>query len=266
MWYLDPGPRISQSPDPRPTSLRRGGYSQALPAGWPSQQAPPQRDGKGAPGDQDSVVDLLHGPGGAGTRPIAAPASRPWPPYATTTTRASGHPCPAAANRPGSHDRRSTRPAARHAPPARERLPGGARSHHPRWNRLRDRSPRPDGDASRRACLPRPLPPIPRRRKASRSELDWRPPTCPVGGFSRSGAGSQPRLNLPVPLAARPPAITGGSVPRQPDNLCSQRQQIIGRYGLATVRPTGSLTLRDSRSRAKSAAVDHGPTCRQIGL
>jgi Bacterial regulatory proteins, luxR family len=27
-------------------------------------------------------------------------------------------------------------------------------------------------------------------------------------------------------------------------------------------RPTGSVTLRDSQSRAKSAAVDHGPMCR----
>ena len=36
----------------------------------------------------------------------------------------------------------------------------------------------------------------------------------------------------------------------------------IGRNGLATVRPTGSATLRDSQSRAKSAAVDHGPLCR----
>ena len=32
--------------------------------------------------------------------------------------------------------------------------------------------------------------------------------------------------------------------------------------GLATVRPTGSVTLRDSQSRTKGAAVDHGPMCR----
>jgi hypothetical protein len=36
----------------------------------------------------------------------------------------------------------------------------------------------------------------------------------------------------------------------------------LGRNGLATVRPTGSVTLRESQGRAKSAAVDHGPMCR----
>jgi hypothetical protein len=42
------------------------------------------------------------------------------------------------------------------------------------------------------------------------------------------GAGSQPRLNLPTPLTAQPPAITDGSVRRQPDNLCSRRRYILG--------------------------------------
>jgi len=42
------------------------------------------------------------------------------------------------------------------------------------------------------------------------------------------GAGSQPRLNLPTPLTAQPPAITDGSVRRQPDTLCSRRRYILG--------------------------------------
>jgi hypothetical protein len=41
-------------------------------------------------------------------------------------------------------------------------------------------------------------------------------------------AGSQPRLNLPLPLTDRPPAITDGSVRRQPDNLSGRRRQILG--------------------------------------
>ena len=35
----------------------------------------------------------------------------------------------------------------------------------------------------------------------------------------------------------------------------------VGTERLAAVRPAGSVTLRDSQSRAKSAAVDHGPMC-----
>jgi hypothetical protein len=121
------------------------------------------------------------------------------------------------ANRPGGHDRRSTRPAPSRAPHARERLAGAACGHHPRWDRLRDRSPRPDGDASRRADRPRRLPchpPIPRRRKVSPVRARLASPTMPGRWLLPLGAGSQPRLNLPVPLTAQPPPITGGSVPR----------------------------------------------------
>jgi hypothetical protein len=44
-------------------------------------------------------------------------------------------------------------------------------------------------------------------------------------------AASQPRLNLPVPRTAQPPAITDRSVHRQPDNLSSRRRQIVGVLG-----------------------------------
>ena len=52
------------------------------------------------------------------------------------------------------------------------------------------------------------------------------------------GAGSQPRLNLPTPLTAQPPAITDGSVRRQPDNLCSRRRYILGMERILVVAET----------------------------
>jgi hypothetical protein len=62
--------RIRQPRQPAGTSWphftsRHYGYTEALPAGWlPAAQATQQWDGTGAPGDQDSVVDLFQGPGG----------------------------------------------------------------------------------------------------------------------------------------------------------------------------------------------------------
>jgi hypothetical protein len=95
--------------------------------------------------------------GGAEARAIPAPAQQNPATYVRTTTRAAAaRPRPAVANRPGGHDRRSTRPAACLACAARQgRLPGGARSHYPRWDRLRDRIPKPDADGSRRTERPR---------------------------------------------------------------------------------------------------------------
>jgi hypothetical protein len=51
----------------------------------------------GAPGDDDSVVDLFHGPGGVEAWAIAAPTTENLAAYTRTTTRAAAaaHPCPA---------------------------------------------------------------------------------------------------------------------------------------------------------------------------
>ena len=75
---------------------RHYGYTEALPAGWTGGQATQQWDGTGAPGDQDSVVDLFHGPGGVEAWAIAAPTKEDLAAYTRTTTRAAAaHPCPA---------------------------------------------------------------------------------------------------------------------------------------------------------------------------
>jgi hypothetical protein len=78
---------------------RHYGYTETLPAGWASAaQATQQWDGKGAPGDEDSVVDLFQGPGGVQAWAIAAPTKESLAAYARATIRAAhaGHPCPAA--------------------------------------------------------------------------------------------------------------------------------------------------------------------------
>jgi len=78
---------------------RHYGYTEALPAGWGSAaQATQQWNGKGAPGDQDSVVDLFQGPGGVEAWAIAAPTKESLAAYARATIRAAAaaHPCPKA--------------------------------------------------------------------------------------------------------------------------------------------------------------------------
>jgi len=72
-------------------------YTEALPAGWTGGQATQQWNGTGAPGDDDSVVDLFQGPGGVEAWAIAAPTKENLAAYTRTTTRAAAaaHPCPA---------------------------------------------------------------------------------------------------------------------------------------------------------------------------
>jgi hypothetical protein len=76
---------------------RHYGYTDDLPAGWTGGQATQQWNGTGAPGDEDSVVDLFHGPGGVEAWAIAAPTNENLAAYARATTRAAAaaHPCPA---------------------------------------------------------------------------------------------------------------------------------------------------------------------------
>ncbi len=65
--------------------------------GWTGGQATQRWDGTGAPGDEDSTVDLFQGPGGVGAWAIAAPTRENLAAYTRTTIRASAaaHPCPA---------------------------------------------------------------------------------------------------------------------------------------------------------------------------
>src|SRR5262245_45646532 len=75
------------------------GYTETLPAAWYSVRQATQRwDGTGAPGEEDSVVDLFTGPGGVEAWAIAAPTKDSLAAYARATIRAAhaGHPCPAA--------------------------------------------------------------------------------------------------------------------------------------------------------------------------
>jgi hypothetical protein len=65
------------------------GYTEALPAGWTGVQATQNWNGTGAPGDQDNVVDLFHGPGGVEAWAIAAPTNENLAAYTRTTTRAT---------------------------------------------------------------------------------------------------------------------------------------------------------------------------------
>jgi hypothetical protein len=76
---------------------RHYGYTEALPAGWTGGQATQQWNGTGAPGDDNSAVDLFQGPGGVEAWAIAAPTTENLAAYTRTTIRASAaaHPCPA---------------------------------------------------------------------------------------------------------------------------------------------------------------------------
>ena len=76
---------------------RHYGYTEALPAGWTGGQATQRWNGTGAPGNDDSVVDLFQGPGGLEAWAIAAPTTEHLAAYTRTTTRAAAaaHPCPA---------------------------------------------------------------------------------------------------------------------------------------------------------------------------
>ena len=101
----DPGAAPTRSPAPaastpaaaRIFTSRHYGYTGALPAGWTGTQATQQWDGTGAPGGEDSVVDLFQGPGGVEAWALAAPTKENLAAYTRTTTRAAAaaHPCPA---------------------------------------------------------------------------------------------------------------------------------------------------------------------------
>jgi hypothetical protein len=101
------GPSASPSQSPAATAStpaaahifisRHYGYTEALPAGWTGGQAKRQWNGTGAPGDEDSVVDLFKGPGGVEAWAFAAPTEENLAAYARATIRAAAatHPCPA---------------------------------------------------------------------------------------------------------------------------------------------------------------------------
>ncbi len=92
-----PAPATRPHPAPRIITSRHYGYTEALPAGWRLvTQAKQQWDGKGAPGDGDSVVDLFVGPGGVEAWVYAAPTKENLAAYAITTVRVAGavHDCP----------------------------------------------------------------------------------------------------------------------------------------------------------------------------
>jgi hypothetical protein len=76
---------------------RHYGYTEALPTGWTGAQAAQQWDGTGAPGGEDSVVDLFQGPGGVQAWAYAASTKENLRAFAQTTSRAAAaaHPCPA---------------------------------------------------------------------------------------------------------------------------------------------------------------------------
>lgn len=95
-----PAPAASTPATARIFTSRHYGYTQVTPAGWYSGgQATQQWDGKGAPGELDSVVDLFQGPAGIEAWAIAAPTKESLAAYARATTRAAAavHPCPAVA-------------------------------------------------------------------------------------------------------------------------------------------------------------------------
>jgi hypothetical protein len=74
-------------------------YTETLPTGWYSNGQARQRwDGTGAPGAEDSVVDLFTVPGGVEAWAVAAPTKESLAAYARATIRAAhaAHPCPAA--------------------------------------------------------------------------------------------------------------------------------------------------------------------------
>ena len=81
----------------RTVTSRHYGYTETLPAGWRlATQASRRWNGRGAPGDGDSVVDLFKGPGGVEAWVYAAPTKKNLAAYAITTVRTAGavHSCP----------------------------------------------------------------------------------------------------------------------------------------------------------------------------
>jgi len=92
-----PAPAASTPAAPGMFTSRHYGYTEALPAGWGSATpATQQWNGKGAPGDEDSVVDLFQGPGGVEAWAVAAPTKESLAAYTKTVSRAAAaaHPCP----------------------------------------------------------------------------------------------------------------------------------------------------------------------------
>ena len=177
--------------------------------GWSSKSPATQRwDGKGAPGDEDSVVDLSSGQAWA----VAAPTTQSPAGYTSATIRASAasHPCPATPqNQPDDHGRRSTRPAADHAVPAGERLPGGGSDHRPPWDRLPVRIPEPVGERQPEG-RPHRLPRIPGRHPVLAVSAHQRrpcPPTMPPGGrtaaLPRRNARTQTSRHMTRPGAGQ---------------------------------------------------------------
>jgi hypothetical protein len=82
----------------RTFTSRHYGYTEALPAGWRSVTQASQRwRGKGAPGYEDSAVDLFYGPGGVEAWAMAASTRDSLAAYTRATIRAAAaaHPCPA---------------------------------------------------------------------------------------------------------------------------------------------------------------------------
>ena len=74
----------------RTFTSRHYGYTETLPAGWASAaQATQQWDGKGAPGYEDSGVDLFQGPSGVQAWALAAPTKESLAAYTTATIRAA---------------------------------------------------------------------------------------------------------------------------------------------------------------------------------
>ncbi len=93
-----PPAAASTSPATRIFTSRQYGYTGALPAGWSSgTQATQHWNGQGAPGDEDSVVDLFSGPASVEAWATAAPTKQTLTAYTTATTKAAAaaHPCPA---------------------------------------------------------------------------------------------------------------------------------------------------------------------------
>jgi hypothetical protein len=77
---------------------RHYGYTEALPAGWRLlTQAAQQWDGKGAPANDDRVVDLFRGHRGVEAWAYAAPTNKNLAAYTTAAIRAAraAHPCSA---------------------------------------------------------------------------------------------------------------------------------------------------------------------------
>ena len=69
---------------------RHYGYTETLPPGWASAAQATQRwDGKGAPGFEDSVVDLFQGPSGVQAWALAAPTKESLAAYTSATIRAA---------------------------------------------------------------------------------------------------------------------------------------------------------------------------------